>query len=316
MPFWTRKSELVALLATRHAHVPAALEEAATHLENVRLERREALSAQGAYRELQGAHLAVIDVGELAGPAERRARLESAVQSPDLVFMDGPTFLLDPVGALERAVASAGLGSMLPPRSVAFTAWAGGVGKTTLALASARAFHRETGLPTAVVELAPGPSALQAVTGVEGATLYQVVTQGAAYPTWEGVTLGLMDGATAELLAPEQLTAHWQQLHADYIYVAYDAAAWHPLVAYVEVDQVYVLADERADAQVEAVKLVKDLRAHTDRQIALGLNRAGVVGRVSLPEKPAFTLSNVRDPLRGKLGRRVLQTIYPGWRNA
>jgi hypothetical protein len=153
------------------------------------------------------------------------------------------------------------------------------------------------------------------VTGVEGATLYQVITQGAAYPTWEGLTLGLMDGATAELLAPEQLTAHWQQLHAEHIYVAYDAAAWHPLVEYVRAVQTYVLADGRPDAQIEAMSLAEHLRTQTESRVALGLNRAGVAGRVSLPEKPAFALGNVRDPLQGKLGQQVLQAVYPGWRH-
>jgi hypothetical protein len=258
--------------------------------------------------------LAVVDLSDLAGTDMDRERLESALSSPNLLHVDGQTFVMDPIAVLEQAVAQAGLGSMLPPRSVAFTAWAGGVGKTTLALASALAFHRETGLPAAVIELAPGPSALQAVTGVEGATLYQVVTQDSTDPTWEGVTLGFMDGATAELLATEQIVAHWQQVHAEHIYVAYDAAAWHPLITHVHAERMYVLADERPDAQVEAVKLAQDLRRHTDSHVALGLNRAGIAGRVSLPEKPTFALTAVRHPLNGKLGRQVLQVVYPGWR--
>jgi hypothetical protein len=314
MPFWKPKQHLVVVLATRHTHAPPALEEAAAHLEDVNLERREALSVEGAYQELQGAHLAIVDLSDLAGAEADRERLESALHSPNLLHMDGQTLVMDPVAALEQAVAQAGLGSMLPPRSVAFTAWAGGVGKTTLALASALAFHRETGLPTAVIELAPGPSALQAVTGVEGATLYQVVTQGGVYPTWEGLTLGLMDGSTAELLAPDQIVAHWQQVHAEHIYVAYDAGAWHPLMEYVNAERIYVLADDRPDAQVEAVKLAQDLRSQVEGQVALGLNRAGLAGRVSLPEKPAFSLKKVRNPLNGKVGQQVLQSVYPGWR--
>jgi len=314
MPFWKRKQQLVVVLATRHTNAPAALEEAATHLEDVKLERREALSVDGAYQELQGAHLAVVDLFNLAGSDTDRKRLESALRSPKLLYVDGQAFVADPVATLEEAVAQAGLGSMLPPRSVAFTAWAGGVGKTTLALASALAFHRETGLPTVAIELAPGPSALQAVTGVEGDTLYQVITQGAVYPTWEGVTLGLMDGSTAELLTPEQIVAHWQQLHAEHIYVAYDAAAWHPLLTHVDTDKMFILADDRPDAQVEAVELAQELRRHTDSQVALGLNRAGLAGRVSLPEKPGFSLKKARNPLNGKLGRQVLQAVYPGWR--
>ena len=107
MPFWKSKQQLVVVLATRHANAPAALEEAATHLEAVTLERREALSVTGTYRELQGAHLAVVDLFDLAGADTDRERLQSALHSPHLLHMDGQTFVMDPVAALEQAVAQA-----------------------------------------------------------------------------------------------------------------------------------------------------------------------------------------------------------------
>ncbi len=316
MAFWSRKRHLVVVLATRHPQALDALGEAGQHLEQVRIDRREALSAAGAYQELAGAHLVVVDLADLTGAeGEAGQRLQAALASDELVVISGSEFVTDPVRVLEQAVAASGLGTMLPPRSVAFTGWGGGVGKTTLALATARAFHRATGLPAAVVELAPGPSALRAVTGVEGADVYQVVSQAGAYPTWEGVTLGLMDWGTAQLLTEEQLTGHWQQLAREHVFVAYDAPAWHPLLDLVSVAQVYVLADHRADAQVEAVALAEQLRSdgYAPEAVRLGVNQGGLGARLALPEKPAFALTTARRPLEA-LGGEVLQAIYPGWR--
>jgi hypothetical protein len=318
MAFWKRKRKLVVVLATRHPRALAALDEAVQHLEKVQIERREALSVAGTYAALQGAHLAIVDPSALTGDNdEDEQRLEAALGSAGLVRVAGQTFVSSPVQFLEQAVATAGLGTMLPPRSVAFTGWGGGVGKTTLALATAKAFHKATNLPAAVIELAPGPSALRAVAEIaeaEGDDLYAVVSQRGVYPSWQGVTLALMDWGTAELLTAEQIREHWQALAQEHVFVAYDAPAWHPLAGCVDADQIYVLADARPDAQVEAVALAKQLRSngHADDAVRLGLNQAGVAARIALPEQPAFTLNTTRRPLT--LGRDVLRAIYPGWR--
>lgn len=316
MVFWQRKQALIVVLATRNPGALAALTEAMTHLEQVKVERREALSAAGAYQALQDAHLAIIDLSALTGDDESDwKRLEAALNSSGLVRVTGQSFVADPVPYLERAVASAGLGAMLPPRQVAFCGWSGGIGKTTLALATAKAFHAATSLPAAVIELVPGPSAIRVVTEVEGDDLYQVVSQdgACAYPRWQGVTLGLMEWSTAELLAPEQVQAHWRHLADEHVFVAYDVPAWHPLAAFVEAEQWYVLADGRPDAQVAAVALAQQLRNDDNADtVCLGLNQAGVAARVALPEKPAFALKTMRRPLDG--GRDVLKAIYPGWR--
>jgi hypothetical protein len=316
MAFWNRKQRLVVVLATRHPRALAALTKAAQHLEQVALERREALSIAGTYRALEGAHLAVVDLSALTGEedTEHYPRLEAALQSPGLVYVDGQSFVANAVPFLEQAVATAGLGTMLPPRRVAFTGWGGGVGKTTLALATAKAFHEATHLPAVVIELAPGPSAIRAVTGAAGAAIYQVVSQGHGYPTWAGITLALMEWGTAELLTRQQIRAHWAQLAQQHVFVAYDAPAWHTLLELVQTDHVYVLADARPDTQLEAVALAEQLRREraANTVIKVGLNRAGVAGRVAMPETPAFALKTTRQPFA--LGRDVLQAVYPGWR--
>jgi hypothetical protein len=307
-----RKRSLVVVVATRYPGVIPALETAAASREGVRIERREALSLDGAYRALRGAHLIVVDPDHLApGPADLPpAALEAALNSDSLVAVDGVTFAGDAAGILELAVAQTGLGAMLPPRRVAFTALAGGVGCTSLALATAAAFHRATGLPAAVIELTPGPPALLPATGVTGADVYQALTQGAAYPVWRGVTLAPMAWETARLLPPGQLQQAWEAVAARHIYTAYDAPAWHPLWEQVVVDRALVLADQRGAAQSAALALAARLRGE-GWDVVLGLNRAGVAGAVALTEKPGFALKAVRDPLR--LGPPVLRAIYPGW---
>lgn len=306
-----RSKTLTVLLATSTPGVLPALLSAAEHLQRVTLTRREALSASGAYAHLAGAHLAIIDPETLAGADAEHAHLNAALAGArGLVVVRGTAFLAAPSMYLERAVAASGLGAMLPPRTVAFTALAGGVGKTLLALATAREFHTLTRLPAAVIELTGGPAALYALTQVEGPTLYEVAEQGAAFPVWEGVTLAGMDWALARLLDPARVADLWATLTRQHIFVAADAPAWHPLLPHLPAGSHYlVLSDARADALTAALALRESL-ARQDLPVELALNRAGLAGRVSLPVKPALELPTLRDPWNA--GHQVLKAIYPG----
>lgn len=310
---FARKQDLIVVIATRQPEVVAALEQAAATLTDVKLARREAVSLDGAYEALHGAHLAIVDPGQLVPGrgAVSVGSLEAALDTGSLITVSGAAFLADAATYLELALATTGLGAMLPPRAVAFTALAGGVGKTTLALGTALAFHRATHLPAAVIELTPGPSALLAQTGAAGADLYRAVTQGEGYPVWRGATLVPMAWDTVRLLPPEQVLSVWRAVQNAHIYVAWDAPAWHPLWELVEVQRTFVLADQRPEAQGGALHLLARLREEA-RDAVLGLNRAGIGGALALPEKAAFALRHARDPLA--LGPQVLRAVYPGWR--
>ena len=315
MGLFNRKQTLVVVVATRAAGVIPALEEAATHLEKVRLEQREAISAAGTYQNLKGAHLVVVDTSDLVGTEQEHSRLAIALEdSPHLIVVEGRTFVLNAQGYLEQAVAVTGLGEMLPPRSVAFTSLSGGVGRTTLALATARAFREATHLPAAVVELSPGPSALYALTGAEGVSgIYQVIEQGNKFPVWHDITLAGMNWELARLLSEEKITALWQTLLQKHVFVVFDAPAWHPLFAQVTAETFFVLSNDRLDAQVSAAGLLERL-LQNGQAAQVGLNRAGVAGRLSLPVKAAFDLKTARNVW--KLGTPILKVIYPGWRFA
>jgi len=305
-----RRKDLTVLVATPTPGVLPALVEAAQHLQRVTLARREALSASGAYAHLTGAHLAIIDPETLAGADAERAQLTAALQGArQLVVVSGAAFLEDPSTYLERAVQSSGLGEMLPPRAVAFTALSGGVGKTTLALATARAFHATTRLPAVVIELSPGPAALYALAQIEAPTLYEVLEQGAEFPTWEGVTLAGMDWSLARLLEPVRVTELWAKLAARHIFTAGDAPAWHPLFSHLPASHYLVLTDARPDVANAALALQASLRQQ-DLPVELAINRGGAVARVNLPAKPALQLPTLRDPWQA--GALVLKAIYPG----
>jgi len=308
-----RKRDLIVVVATHQPGVVAALEQASATLTDVKLVRREAVSLDGAYEALHNSHLAIIDPAQLAPGRETVTvqALESALDTGSLITVSGAAFLADAATYLELALATTGLGTMLPPRAVAFTALSGGVGKTTLALATALAFHRATHLPAAVIELTPGPSALLAQTGATGADLYRAVTQGEDYPVWRGITLVPMAWDTVRLLPPEQVLGAWRAVQNAHIYVAWDAPAWQPLWNLVEAQRTFVLADGRPEAQGAALHLLARLREE-ERDAVLGLNRAGIGGTLALPEKAVFALKQARDPLT--LGPQVLRAVYPGWR--
>ncbi len=219
MKLFTRSRTLQVVVATRASGVLAALTQAAQHLSAVQLEQREALSVQGAYQNLRGAHLVIVDLADLVGADEARAQLQAALTAARLTVVSGVAFVQEPQRYLEQAVAASGLGAMLPPRQVVFTSYAGGVGKTTLALAAAQAFHAATRLPAVVIELSPTASGLYAVgTDPAAPTLYEVMEQGAAFPRREGVLLAGMDWELARLLPTPRLVDAWRELVAGHIF--------------------------------------------------------------------------------------------------
>jgi hypothetical protein len=324
-----RKRRITVIVATRNGGALAALEEAGKDLP---LARREALSTDGVYRALPGAHLAVVDLDALVeSPGVPRERLVQVFAGSGLVVTDGQAFAADPARYLNQARAASGLAEALPGRRVAFTGLSGGVGKTTLALSLASHFRRRTGLPVVVVELCPGPSGLLALVG-EGdgqSHLYEVTTQGKGWPVWNGVTLAPMDWQTARLLEREQVAEAWRALADTHVLAVFDGPASHPLwpTAAQLVDAIFAVADGRPDALASAAYLASQGAVlgrtegpspnEDDGRPQILLNRGGVAARLALGHAPAVTLPDVGRSARGfpaRLGRPLMRLIYPGWR--
>jgi len=309
-----RGRRIAVVVATREAAALALLDTAGSGLP---LERREALTTGGVYRALEGAHLVVANLEQLVeSPDVPRKRLESVLAGCGVPVVDGASFAADPHGVLAPARWSSGLTEALPSRSVGFTALAGGVGKTTLALSLARYFRRRTGLPVVVAELSPGPSPLLSLAG-EGdgrGHLYEVVSQGHSWPVWDGVTLAPMDWETARLLPEDEVAEAWHDLRQAHVLTIFDGPACHPLWPRASrlVDAVFVVADGRPDALAAAVYLLEREEAY-----AALLNRSGAVARLSLGAPPAARIPDVgraASHFPTRLGRRLASLAYPGWR--
>lgn len=309
--FSKRSPRVTVLVATRSRLALEVLDAAAGDLD---LERREALSTEGLYQELPGAHLVIVDLhGLTESPGMSRDRLAQVLGEGDVAVVDGQAFAQDPQTWLDQARAASGLSSALPARTVAFTGLSGGVGKTTLSLSLAKTFRQETGLTVALIELSSGPSGLLALVGDEEmAHLYEIVTQGRDGPTWGGVTLVPMDWPTARLLDVEQVEAAWHSLQEQHVLTIFDAPAYHPLFPSVDelADQIIAVTDGRPDALASATHLVQQ-RGH------LLLNRAGMAAQLTLDQKPAARLPDVGGSAQNfppRLGKRLMPVVYPGWK--
>lgn len=151
------------------------------------------------------------------------------------------------------------------PAMIAVTSYAGGIGKTTLTLAAARAFRENTHLPAAVVELAMGDSTLAARLGRSDCpTLYEQVTQVLAPASWQGVDLYPLSQREAQVLAASYnagaLLADIVRAHT---LVVFDLSPLNPLWATVlsRLSRVFVIAVPRPDALVQAGALLRDIEA-------------------------------------------------------
>lgn len=313
MRLFSRKQNVVVVVATRSRMALEALEQASDEFP---MERREALSTQGLYDHLPGAHLVIVDKGSLVeSEAMSQDRLSQILEESDVVVADGPAFGQDPQAWLDQARAASGLSDALPPRTVTFTGFSGGVGKTTLSLSLAKTFRQKTGLPVVVAELSHGPSALLALVGDAGwSHLYEVATQDAVWPSWEGVTLAPMDWPTARMLSDDQVRDAWLEVQEGHVLTVFDAPASHPFWSTARdlTDLSLAVTDGRPDAIASAVHL-----AQNGSDCRVLLNRSGRASLLALEESPAGRLPDVGGSARNfphRLGKNLMPVVYPGWK--
>ncbi len=311
--FKRKPKRLTLVVATRDRWALEAL-----HQIDLPLERREALTTAGLYQALPGAHLVIVDLTEVAeAPTMSRERLAQVLANT--LSVSSAEFAAQPAHYLDQARAASALSGALPARCVALAGLSGGVGKTTLAVSLAKFFRQTTGLPAAVIELSAGPSGLLSLLAKDDQSwphLYESVSQGKAWPTWEGVTLGGMARDTARLLTVERVQAAWQSLASQHVLTVIDAPAYHPHwpLASTLADRIWLVSDGRPDALANAVWLLEREQQHGD----LLLNRGGLAAQIALPIKPLADLPDVGRAAQNfpaQLGRRLMALAYPGWRS-
>lgn len=275
----------------------------------------EAISTEGAYQALPQAHLAIVDLEELVESSLSRQALAGLLQEAAIPLTTGDEFLARPEAWMETGRGISARILHLPPKTVAFVSYSGGVGRTTLALDTAIHFAEVTKLPTLLVEFCHGISAVATLSGIQAPHLYDCLTQGVKPAQWRGVTLLPMDYDLAKLLPLEQIGEYLKREEAGHILTVIDACYPHALLEAVrkEVVRWLVVATPRDDAILNGLQLKEELapraslvincRRATDSVLLLGVERELDLPHISNP-----------DQFKGLLGGEILSHIYRSWR--
>ena len=279
----------------------------------------EAFSSRGALQALPGANLVIL--GELLAIESFNLEiLQGALDRSQIPVVSPQEFTRQPEEWLARArLVNPKQVQFLPPRQVILTNWAGGVGKTTLALALCKRFCQATGLPAALLELSLGGSALHARISPDLPGFYNIATEQDKPGRWEGVDLYPMDGRGLQVLLeeePERVCQALADIRQTHTLVVVDAFPGHPLWSEVGQDSpqalTFVVASPREEAVLQAQALKTELKGRTllvlnmTRSLA---DRAESGMQVFLPYREAWA-----DSLDRRLADPLLALVYHGWR--
>ena len=315
-----RKTQTLRILvASRNEAIPVALAALQTGTLRARIELVEAVSTGVAYAGLAGCALAIVDREDLIpSPGIAPELFGQTLAQSGIPVVSGAEFAASPSAWLERATAASGLLDALPPKTVLITGYAGGTGKTTLALNLARYTSGTLHLPVAVLEVAFGAGSLRALTDPTLPDLYDVLTQDKEIGNWEGISLLPMNYASARLLLnrTEEALDLVRQVAGGHVLTVIDAAGANPFrpVFQQAAGHVLVIADARPDAIANAGVMLDDA-GETGADIVL--NKVNGLGdQIALSAvKAACKLPHVNraddDP---RLAEELLQIIYPGWK--
>jgi Mrp family chromosome partitioning ATPase len=211
----------------------------------------------------------------------------------------------------------------LPARFVLVGGWAGGVGKSCLALAVAKRF-RERNLPTAFLEASEGGSFLVSRLGPQLHSLYDVLTGEETATEWEGVKLHPIDHRASQILADdERMPVFLEGLKRGYTMVVVDASPSHPFWPRLLdlATNILVITAPREESLFQAETLLKELEpvraSRPELKVHLIMNmvrslgeRIGMSGMVaaSIPYNERWAAQ--LDP---RLADPILNLLYPGW---
>jgi len=321
--FFSRKpnttNKLIILLASKDPD-PKLVEYLASREDVV---MRETFTTRGVIRGLPDADLVVLGpVISLWDVSETLMR--NTLASTKILCTSQEDMLKSP----EEYIASARLASRkkleyLPSRFVLVTGWAGGVGKSTLAIAIARRF-RERNLPTAFFEAGAGGSFLVAKLGPQLHTLYDVITGEQPPSEWEGVKIYPIDYRSSQVLSEDpRLPNFLNNLKSSYTLVVADASPDHyfwPRLLDLATN-ILVITSPRDDSLYQAETLLKELQpvraARPELQVHIVMNmvrtfgeRIGTTGLVSASLPFSETSANRLD---SRLADPILNILYPGW---
>ena len=309
-----RSSKFSILVAAKEPNLDV-LHELSKHKEITVLE---AFTTKGVLQCFSDCHLIILD--ELIESDEFSFELlNRTIQEKGIPHVSQEGFLLDPntwIGTMSQSHESGIL--YVPPKQMIFTGWAGGVGKTTLALAVCKRFVQKTGLPAIYVELVLGPSAIKGKISDTLPTFFDVVTGKDDPGKWENISILPMDYQGFQVLWQEdapRVQKYILQLQKKYTLVLLDAHPAHPLFSFVNQDVMgftnIVVTNPREDAVYQARSLYESLLKNKHLVMNMARNVVDWMdGGVSLilPHK-----ENWANQLDERLADPLLSLVYADW---
>jgi cellulose biosynthesis protein BcsQ len=306
-----RSSKFSILVAAKEPNL-AVLHELSKHKEITVLE---AFTTRGVLQSLSDCQLVILDQliesDELSFELLNKTILEKGIPH---VSQEG--FLLEPEAWIGTMSQSHGSGiHYVPPKQMLFTGWAGGVGKTTLALAVCKRFVQKTGLPAIYVELGLGPSAIKGRISDIFPTFFDVVTGKDEPRKLENCSILPMDYQGFQILWQEdaqKVQDFILRLQKDYTLVVLDVHPAHPLFSFVNQGKSNFANIVVTTPREDAIHRAKQLYGSLSQNKHLVMNMArSVVDRMDrdasliLPHK-----ENWANQLDERIADPILNMVY------
>ena len=287
------------------------------------VEHSAALDTGRVYQAIPETQLAIVDYADLIPHPFSVEFVRRLMSAAPLQQCSAAEFLASPDDYLEVRNPTGRPYQMPAKRTIAFTSYSGGTGKTSLALDTALHFVAQTRsrlqLPAAVLEFTYGSSALMSLVGGGQSGLDELVLQPEIEPyRFQGVTLYPMDYDRVRSLPIDQVKRYLHGQMSHHVLTVIDTIWPHGLASAIgeAVDLWIVLATPRIDAVENARRLRRELALeHGEERVILAVNEMGGLGA-------ALSLIGTRRDLEiprmnqaeiffeGRLGREVLSHLY------
>ena len=288
-----------------------------------------ALDTRRIYEAIPDVQLVIVDYMDLIPHPFSVEFIRDLLSSAPIQVCTSDEFLSSPGRYLDAKVPSRRSCDLLAKRTVAFTSYSGGTGKTSFSLDTALYFAEKTkrmlALPVAVLEFTYGDSALAALVGEVRPAVYDLIAHPEMEPfRFQGVTLYPMDYDNLRALSIEQMESFYREQMSHHVLTVIDTIWPHGLVAAIDdvVDMWFVLTTPRLDAIDNAKKLSRELSTlYGEDKVAVVVNKmAGLAATLALlGTRSDIKVGEVKQSevfFDGRLGKQVLTHLYNSqWRD-
>ncbi|MBM3190397.1 MAG: hypothetical protein FJZ90_16975, partial [Chloroflexi bacterium] len=246
-----------------------------------------ALDTGNVYKAIPDIQLAIIDYRDLFARPFSVDLIRRLLDESGVPQCSSSEFKQSPGSYLDRRYPKGRTLPLLEQRTIAFTSYSGGTGKTSLALDTAYRFVERTRnawleLPAAVFELTYGGSALKALVGERQPTIDELVEQPEREPfRLHGFTLYPMEYGRLQQVDRERVIDYMRKQMGQHVLTILDTSWPHGFAQDLgaDVDLWIVVATPRIDAVENAQHLREQLaREYGERRVITVLNQMGTFG--------------------------------------